>query len=123
MPINSGKRNYRHKRRVRSHVIADLSVNYIEKYVFKKKFIVECKVHDYGYDMVIETFNRYGEFERGQIKVQAKAQDQITILKGKKITFNCDIRDLRTWYFETDPVILVLYDAKKERAFWIYIQN
>jgi len=122
MPINSGKRNYCYKRRVRAHVIADLSVNYIEKLVFKKRFIVECSVHDYGYDMAIETFNKFGEYENGQIKIQAKAQERIEILRSKQIALRCDVRDLKLWYTETDPVILILYDAKNEKAFWIYIQ-
>jgi hypothetical protein len=124
MPIVSNKRNYKRKRRINAHVIEDMSVNHFERFVFKKKYIVDCSLHDYGYDMSIETFNRKGEYEPGQIKVQMKAKKRPSYIKSKTIlSFSCDRRDLNLWLIEPNPVILVVYDAKKEKSFWVYVQN
>jgi hypothetical protein len=30
--------------------------------------------------------------------------------------------DVRQWIWEPFPVILIVYDALKERAFWLYVQ-
>lgn len=66
------------KRRERSHVIADLSVNHVERQILRCWHSVERIEHDYGIDLLM---------------------------------------------FEPMPVILVVYDAKRDRAFWIYVQH
>ena len=51
------------KRRTREHVIADLSVNFLERQVLLCGFTTERMAHDYGVDLEIFTFNRVGEIE------------------------------------------------------------
>jgi Domain of unknown function (DUF4365) len=37
--------------------------------------------------------------------------------------FDLDIRDYNLWLSEDMPVILVLFDASRSRAFWLHVQN
>ena len=43
-------RKYTRKRRTREHVIADLSVNHLERVVLRAGHTVERFRHDYGFD-------------------------------------------------------------------------
>lgn len=112
------------KKRTRQHIIEDLSRNYLEKFVLMQGHTVEVISHDYGYDLNLYTYDQNtGEIENGFSSIQLKATDSINILKDKKTaSFPIEKKDLELWYYELYPVFLVLYDAKKERAFWIYIQ-
>ena len=58
------------KRRTREHVIADLSANYVERYVLRCGFTVERTVHDYGIDLILSTYSASGEIENGQVYIQ-----------------------------------------------------
>lgn len=110
------------KKRPRSHIIADLSVNYVERYALKCGFSVEIFAHDYGYDLNVYTYNSKREAENGSVFMQLKASDSLKI-KGNFIHFSLDKRDINRWINEVYPAILVLYDAKTERAYWLYIQE
>jgi len=68
------------KRRTREHIIADLSVNYVERYILSCGYSVERVQKDYGYDLLIFTYDDRGEIENGQIYVQLKATDSLRIL-------------------------------------------
>jgi len=37
--------------------------------------------------------------------------------------FDLDVRDYNLWMWERTPVILVLYDAGRRRAYWIHVQD
>jgi len=74
--------------------------------------------------MIISTFDSNGYVEEGTLLIQLKATDQIKHNKLKThLVFTLDKRDLNTWYNEPMPVILALYDAKNDVAYWIYIQQ
>jgi Domain of unknown function (DUF4365) len=116
--------NLRRKRRTRSHVIADLSVNHVERHALMAGFVVERIVHDYGIDLELLTFTADGEVEEGKILMQLKASDRMTIRTDRKtFPFRLERRDLVQWLAQPMPVILVIYDAAKERAFWLYLQD
>jgi hypothetical protein len=111
------------KKRPREHVIADLSVNYVERYVFLCGYSVERIEYDYGYDLLIFTYNADGEIENGQIYIQLKATDSLSVLADQKtITFTLARSDLELWLFEPMPCILIIYDAKDNQAYWLYLQ-
>jgi len=55
------------KRRTREHVIADLSINHVERFALEAGFTVQRNEHDYGHDLEITTFNEQGELEHGLI--------------------------------------------------------
>jgi Domain of unknown function (DUF4365) len=114
----------RRKRRTREHVIADLGVNHTERQVLLGKGTAEYIAHDYGIDLVVFTFDDQGEQEPGQIRVQVKATEQIRWLaNGQSFAFRISRADVRTWLRERDPVILVVYDATANRAWWVHVQG
>ena len=51
------------KRRTREHVIADLSVNHVERHILKCGCVVKRPTPDYGIDLELITFNKRGEIE------------------------------------------------------------
>jgi Domain of unknown function (DUF4365) len=112
------------KRRTREHVIADLSVNHVERHALLSGFVVEEIIHDYGVDLNLITFNTKGEIEAGEVLLQVKASDRLT-LDAKRNAFGCriDRRDLARWLTEPLPVVLVVYDARKDVAYWLYVQS
>lgn len=111
------------KRRTRGHVIADLSVNHIERYALLCDFSTERVQHDYGTDLIIYTFDITGEAESGHIYVQVKATDALNTLQDQQtITFPLQHSDLDLWLYEPMPYILVVYDAQSDIAYWLYVQ-
>ena len=83
------------KRRTREHVIADLSVNHVERQILLGGHTIECTRHDYGYDLLMTTYNVNGEPESGEVRLQLKATDALPIVKGGE-TVSWALRD-RTW--------------------------
>lgn len=111
------------KRRVRQHIIADLSANHVERYILRCGFSVEHVQHDYGIDMVLFTYNSDGEIEPGQVYIQLKATDLLTVLQDRQtLAFPVKRSDLALWLDEPMPYILVLYDARADMAYWLYVQ-
>ena len=111
------------KKRPREHIIADLSVNYVERYVFLCGYSVERIEYDYGYDLLIFSYDAQGEIENGQIYIQLKATDSlITLADQKTISFTLTRSDLELWLFEPMPCILIIYDAQTSQAYWLYLQ-
>jgi hypothetical protein len=85
--------------------------------------LAERTEKDYGYDLVVFTFNDKGEFENGQINLQLKATDSLEVLKdGKTITFSIRRADYNQWRHEPMPVFLIIYDAQNEKSYWLYFQ-
>ena len=70
----------RRKRRTREHVLADLSANHVERHALLCGYSVERRVHDYGIDLTILTYDTDGNVENGQILVQLKATDHLKVI-------------------------------------------
>jgi len=112
------------KRRTRAHIIADLSINHVEKWVLQCGWTVQRFSPDYGLDLLMTTFDRRGEIENGDVRLQIKATDSIKELaKDKVIALRLEWRDMVYWLNEPLPVILVLYDAKSDRAWWLHLNE
>lgn len=112
------------KRRTREHIIADLSVNHVERWVLRCGWTAERKRHDYGIDLFMETYNPNGEVENGWVRFQLKATDTLKkSADGTVISLRLQWRDLLYWLNEGEPVILVLYDAQQDTAYWLYVQD
>ncbi|MHC5726536.1 MAG: DUF4365 domain-containing protein [Nostoc sp.] len=111
------------KKRPREHIIADLSVNHVERYVFLCGYSIERVEYDYGFDLIIFTYDINNEIENGQIYLQLKASDSLRTLANQElITFTIARSDLELWLFEPMPCILILYDAQLNVAYWLYLQ-
>jgi hypothetical protein len=112
------------KRRTRAHVIADLSVNHVEKRILECGWTVQRFNPDYGLDLLMTTFNRRGEIENGDVRLQIKASDSIKLDRSRNaIAVSLEWRDMVYWLNEPLPVILVVYDAKIDKAWWLYLQE
>lgn len=111
------------KRRPKEHIIADLSVNHVERYIFLCGYSVERIEYDYGFDLVMFTYDANGEIENGQIYLQLKARDSLRILADKdSIAFSLERSDIELWIFEPMPCILIVYDAQASLSYWLYLQ-
>lgn len=110
------------KRRTRGHIIADLSVNHVERHVLLCGYTVKRPTHDYGVDLEMQTFKPNGEIEAGKILIQVKATDKV---KARSASVVCRLEraDLIYWLAEPLPVILTVYDAVHDIAYWLYVQS
>lgn len=112
------------KRRTRQHIIADLSTNYVERTILACGYSIERIGSDYGYDLLMFTYDANGEVENGLVHLQIKATDSPNrIAGGNAISFGLDRRDLALWLAEPYPVILVVYDAESSIGYWLHIQD
>ena len=108
----------------REHVIADLGVNHVERYVLRSGYSSERVQHDYGIDLLMFTYTKDGEIENGHVQLQLKATDKPRILQDRQtIAISIAYADVKHWMFEPMPVILVVYDAVADRACWVYVQR
>jgi hypothetical protein len=110
------------KRRTRQHVIADLSINHVERFVLRCGYSVERIRYDYGTDLSVSTYNAAGEIENGVIYIQVKATDISFAASVQKIPIVLQTKDLDLWLQEPMPFILILYDAQEDVAYWYYLQ-
>ena len=110
-------------RRTREHIIASQSHNYVEKFFIDKGHTVD-RLTDYGTDMMVNTFDKDGYAENGEIRIQLKASDSFRYSKSNSaILFEIAVRHYHLWTKEPMPVFLVLYDAKKIKAYWLYVKE
>jgi hypothetical protein len=112
------------KRRTREHVIADLAVNCTERQALLCGHTVERIRSDYSVDLLLFTFDASGEVEDGYIPVQVKATERMSWLKDEDAApFRLSRKDLVGWLRQSAPVILAVYDAGEDRAYWLHIQG
>lgn len=114
------------KRRTREHVIADISVNFLERKVLSRSHqLFRMPQPEYGTDAIMFHFAPDGAFENGQVQFQAKATDKLKFTRsGEFISVVVDEGHLHHWYMEVDhPVILIVFDASNERAYWHDVQS
>jgi hypothetical protein len=111
------------KRRTRAHILADLSANHVERQALLCGFSVERVAHDHGIDLLLTTYDLRGVVQNGYVAFQLKATDSPRrVANGSAVAYALDTRDLLHWLNEPTPVILVLYDGRADRAYWIYVQ-
>ena len=110
------------KRRTREHVIADLSVHHVEGFILEEGHTAQRLDPDYGYDLVLFTYDVQGYIEPDEVYLQLKATEKLQAV-GSDYVFDLDVRDYNLWRLVTAPVILILFDASRKRAFWLYIQR
>ena len=112
------------KRRTRQHIIEDLGLNHIERQILLTGNVLRrFGDHDYGYDGMIETFTEQGEAHNLTYKIQLKSTDvlQFSAQNGGFI-IDLSRRDLELWLDSLVPVLLILYDAQKEMAYFTDLQ-
>lgn len=100
------------KRRTRQHVIADLSVHYVEGFVLQEGHTVQRVEQDYGYDLFLFTYDEHGYIEPGLVFLQLKAAEVLQTV-GFHYVYDLDVRDYNLWMRDEMPVILILFDATR----------
>ncbi len=111
-----------HKQRTHAHVIADLSVHHVEGFILQEGHTAQRLDSDYGYDLVLWTFDEEGYIEPDEVYFQVKASETLQVV-GSDFVFDLDIRDYHLWMLDRAPVIIILYDASRKRAYWLPIQK
>jgi hypothetical protein len=118
------KEAHERKIRAREHVIADLAVNYVERQTFLCGYSIERVARDYGIDLLLFTYNQAGEADEGHILIQVKGTEKTRQTPNQQaITFRSARSDLLRWLAEPMPLILVVYDAQQDAAWWLYVQQ
>ena len=110
------------KQRTRQHVIADQSLNHVERFIIDEGHTAQRVGNDYGYDLLLFTFDAQGYAEPGLVSLQLKATENLPAV-GTDYVFDLDIRDFNLWMAEEFPVFLVLFDASRRRAWWLDVQR
>ena len=110
------------KQRTRQHVIADLSVHHVEGFILAEGHTAQRVDRDYGYDLILSTFDEQGYVEPGLLFIQIKAAESLR-RNGRHYVYDLDIRDYNLWTWERLPVILILFDVGKKRSYWLPIQE
>jgi hypothetical protein len=99
------------KRRSRSHILAALGVNFVERETLLAGYFFERTIYDYGTDGTILTFNEEDEVEAGWVYVQVKASEKLKFSDfHNAFEFSLEKSDLELWLATIFPFILVLYD-------------
>ena len=113
------------KQRTREHIIEDLGFNHVERQVLYADFTFNRIIQDnYGYDAVVYTFDEQGEALNFVFHVQMKSTDNILLSKDKKtINFDLSKQDLELWLSGSIKLILILYSAQKDRAYYVDLQT
>jgi hypothetical protein len=110
------------KQRTRQHVIADQSLNYVERFIIDAGHTAQRLAPDYGYDLILFTYDDQGYAEPGVAFLQLKAAETLTPSRSDYV-YDLDIRDYNLWLYEDVPVFLVLFDAMRRRAYWLHVQG
>jgi hypothetical protein len=80
--------------------------------------------NDYGHDLTVTTFDRWGYVEPGLILLQIKATDTIRFVAGgAEVSFAIEAADYQAWTGEAYPVFLIVFDSQARMAYWLYIQK
>jgi hypothetical protein len=88
------------KRRTREHVIADQSMNHVERFIYGAGYTTQRMTSDYGYDLLMTSYDEYGHVEPGEIYFQLKATDDIGKSQtGSHVLFSLALAD----YISTAP--------------------
>ena len=113
------------KLRTREHIIEDLGLNHIERQILLSGNVLKRNQgYDYGYDGTIDTFDSIGQTDNLSFFVQLKSTDSIQ-LSLPKLGYIVDLskRDLELWLNSKYPVLLILYDAQQEIAYFVELQT
>ena len=98
-------------------MIADQSVNHVERFIIDEGHTAQRLEKDYGYDLLLFTFDEQGYTEPGLASLQLKAGETLEAV-GSDFVYDLDVRDYNLWMLEEFPVLFVLFDASRRRAFW-----
>jgi hypothetical protein len=110
--------------RPRTHVLEDISRNHVKSFFSACGWSVNDLHKDYGEDLIIQIFQNALATPLFFF-VQVKATDQLDKIYSKRtkaFSIRLPTTALIRWQSSPIPTLLVLYDAKREEAYWEYCQ-
>ncbi len=111
------------RRRTRADIIEDQARNHIERFVLDRGHRAGRKRPEYGYHLRITTFDEEGYEENSSVLVWLKAKEEFDDSPKKGfVSIDINMKYYNLWIDELDPVFVILYDARKRRAYWVYLQ-
>ena len=112
------------KRRTRQHIIEDLGFNHIEKHILLAGYVMyRFKSNEYSYDGIINTFDEQMEPENAGIWFQLKSTDFPKYSNDDDtISFDLSKKDLESWLLNIMMVVLIVYDAQADKAYFVDLQ-
>jgi hypothetical protein len=103
-------------------VIADQCLNHVERFIIDEGHTTQRTDRDYGYDLLLFTYDEQGYVEPGFVAIQLKAAETLEKV-GSAFVYDVDIRDYNLWMWEELPVVLILFDASQRRAYWLDVHR
>jgi hypothetical protein len=104
-----------------------MGVNFLERQVLRRGHqLRRVPEPEYGTDALMLHFSpKSREIENGWVEFQVKSTDRLSISDdGQTVSCTVEFAHVHYWYWgSAHPFILVLYDAKNHRAFWVDIQS
>ena len=95
------------KQRTRQHVIADQSVNHVERFIIDEGHTAQRLEKDYGYDLLLFTYDEQGYTEPGLVWLQLKASESLQSV-GSDYVFDLDILYCATWHLRRKAIYRTL---------------
>ncbi|NET69987.1 MAG: DUF4365 domain-containing protein [Sphaerospermopsis sp. SIO1G2] len=103
-----------------------LSFNYLQSIITKKGCKIRKLEQDNDIDAEIEIFDTLQDKNQTLaqfIKIQLKAEDECEIKSDHIIYDKCPVKFLHFCDVCDIPVVLVLYEANTEKAYWLWMQD
>ena len=108
--------------RPRNQVLADEAVIFISGVANRCNFAVQPFNPDYGLDLLMMTVGENSLIENGWIYVQSKGTEAARRLADGRIPFRMEAKHAAYYLREAYPIILVVYEARHRRAYWLHTQ-
>ena len=107
-----------------TEVDEDLSLNHLEYKVLRRgHYLRRLLERDKGTDARMEHYDERRIIDNGEVRFQLKATRRLkTIRNGTMIPCRVEVRHLHHWSLDLYPFVLVVYDAARQRAYWLHVQ-
>ena len=97
-------------------------MNYVERFIIDEGHTAQIVQRDYGYDLLMFTYDGEGYVEPDFVAIQLKAAETLSCRRHPYV-YDLDIRDYNLWMLEELPVVLILFDASRRRAYWLDVHR
>ena len=111
--------------RPRQHVIEEESREFV-KQILPAEWIVQDGQKDYGIDFTVEivlTSGKSDDVTGAVFLMQLKGTDHLRTIRAQYVTYLIKTSSLRYYLERPELVVFLVYDAKEEVGYWIWIQD
>lgn len=124
----------RHPTRTRDHVLETETEKYVQRFI-PSEWLFEKEKHDYGIDLRVEITIPSNTVKHGKeevasqvtgvyFSIQLKGTDKLFVNKERThVSHKCKVSALNYYLSRPEPIIYLVYDAKADIAYWVFIQD